>query len=374
MLVVGMANDPGACTHIRIKQPLRKIKALNLAEVDLIEGPDEATPDRCKKADVVVMGRAFSEGVIRIIKQIQEWGSRVVFDLDDNFFDISPYSPHYKQLGIMPIDMNHPDGRSLNMWKDGDNGFSVKNNRKIRKDFIDVIRIVDCITVTTEPLRKEYARFNDDVRIVPNAIDFDIWEKPPIRYDREGVRLLYTGAANHQEDFMFIKDVLKDLQDKYKQLTIVFVGTDWKMLKNELDYSRIEVHPWVPIDAYPYLLKSLCCDIGIAPISKTKFNDCRSALKWKEYSALKMATVATDHGPYKRAIINGNGLLADSKDNWMASLSKLMEDKELREKMALNAYKEVKKNYNLDFIADSWMEVFNGVRKCSPLGPGRWRR
>lgn len=360
MKIVGIVCDEGACTAIRLKQPLRKIKKFNLAEVDLIETPSDDMPARCEKADIVILGRAFSQSVVNIVKQIHIWGGKVVFDLDDNFFDISPYSPHYKDLGIMPINLDHPDGRSVKMWEDGVNGFKVKNNRIVRKDFIDVIRLVDCVTVTTEPLRKEYARFNDNVRIVPNAIDFDLWEKPDIRWNGDEVRLLYTGAANHQEDFMFIKDVLKGLQDKYPHLTIVFIGTDWKILQNNLDYSRVEVHPWVSIGAYPYLMKSLCCHIGIAPISKTKFNDCRSALKWKEYSALKMATVATNHGPYARAISNGNGMLVDWKDSWFQAISTLVENRELRERIALNSYREVKNKYNLDFIVESWMEVFKG--------------
>ena len=361
--IVGIATDTGACTNIRITQPLKKIKKFQLAEVDLIEGNAPDMAQRCEKGDVIVLGRAFSQSVVNIVKQIHTWGGKVVFDLDDNFFDISPYSLHYKDLGIMPINMDHADGRSVKMWEDGVNGFSVKNNRIVRKDFVDVIRLVDCVTVTTEPLRKEYARFNDNVRIVPNAIDFDLWEKPNIGWLGDEVRLLYTGAANHQEDFMFIKDVLRGLQDKYPQLTIVFMGTDWKVLQNNLDYRRIEVHPWVHIEAYPHLMKSLCCHIGIAPISKTKFNDCRSALKWKEYSALKMATVATDHGPYARAIRKGDtGLLAGDKDEWTDALSWVIENKMGREQIALSAYKEVKKKYNLDFVVEDWMSTFNGVR------------
>jgi glycosyltransferase involved in cell wall biosynthesis len=359
---VGFGQDIGACTDIRIKQPLKKIKKLGLADVHIIGPTDTDVQDQCKKADVVVLGRAFSQSVVNIINQIHVWGGKVVFDLDDNFFDISPYSPHYKDLGIMPINLDHSDGRSVKMWEDGVNGFKLKNNRQVRKDFIDTIRAVDCVTVTTEPLRKEYARFNDNVRIVPNAIDFDLWEKPRIKWGDDEVRLLYTGAANHQEDFMFIKDVLKALQDKYPLLTIVFIGTDWKVLQNNLDYSRIEVHPWVGIEAYPYLMKSLCCHIGIAPISKTKFNDCRSALKWKEYSALKMATVATDHGPYARAVKHGEtGLLVDGSKDWMDALSLLIADETLRNGVALSAYKEVKRKYNLDFVCDNWTNTFKGV-------------
>ena len=362
MRVLGFCQDDGACTDIRLKQPLSKIRSLGLADVDLVTDSSDTIPARVKKADVVVLGRSFSQGIVRIIEQIHEWGGKVVFDLDDNFFDISPYSPHYKDLGIMPINIDHADGRSVKMWADGEGGFSVPNNRRVRKDFVDVIRSVDCVTVTTEPLRKEYSRFNDNVRIVPNAIDFSLWEKPPIKWERDEVRLVYTGASNHQEDFFFIKDVLAALQRKHPKLKLVFLGTDWRVVKNGLDYSRVESHRWVPIPAYPYLMRSLCGDIGIAPISKTGFNDCRSALKWKEYSALKMATVATDFGPYRRAIVDGEtGCLADTPESWERALSFLIENKEIRENMAARAYEEVKTKYNLDYVVDEWVNIFAGA-------------
>lgn len=358
MRVVGFCQDDGACTDIRLKQPLNKIKILGLADVDLITDTSDTIPERVQKADVVVMGRAFSQGIVRIIKMIHDWGGRVVFDLDDNFFDVSPYSPHYKTLGIMPMNLDHPDGRSVKMWADGEGGFNVLNNRRVRKDFVDVIRAVDCVTVTTQPLYKEYSRFNDNVRIVPNAIDFSLWEKPPIRWDNDEVRLIYTGASNHHEDFFFIKDVLASLQKKYPQLKLVFLGTDWRVVKSDLDYSRVEWHKWVGIEAYPYLMRSLCGDIGIAPISKTSFNDCRSALKWKEYSALKMATVATNFGPYQRAIRPGeSGLLAGGHQEWFDALCLLIENKDARQNMAARAYEEVRAKFNLDFVVDDWLSV-----------------
>ena len=362
MRIIGFAQDSGACTNIRIAQPLKKIKSFNIAEVDLVEDTTDDIPDRVKKSNVTILGRAFSQSILKIINQVHEWGGKIVFDLDDNFFDISPYSPHYKQLGIMPINLDHADGRSVKMWEDGRDGFSVARNRQIRKDFIDVIRAVDCVTVTTEPLQKEYLRFNDHVRIVPNAIDFSIWEKPPIRWEKDEVRLLYTGAANHHEDFFFIKDVLRNLQDKHPKLKIIFLGTNWMVVPNRLDYSRVEWYPWVSIETYPYLVRSLCADIGIAPISKTAFNDCRSALKWKEYSSIRCATVASNYGPYARRIKDGEtGLLADTHKDWEEQISRLVEDVGLREKISANAYEEVHSNFNLDYVVEDWEGVFKGV-------------
>jgi hypothetical protein len=136
-------------------------------------------------------------------------------------------------------------------------------------------------------------------------VDFSVWERPSVKWAKDEIRIIYTGAANHQEDWMFVQPVLADLQKRYKNLVVCTVGMDWRYLKNDLDLDRVEVHPWVDIDAYPWMMKSLCGDIGIAPIEMTSFNDCRSSIKWIEYAAMKTAVVASDFGPYKRVMENG---------------------------------------------------------------------
>jgi glycosyltransferase involved in cell wall biosynthesis len=107
-------------------------------------------------------------------------------------------------------------------------------------------------------------------------------------------------------------------------------------------------------------MKSLCGDIGIAPISMVHFNDCRSSIKWVEYSALKVATVATDFGPYKRDMEHGKtGLLCKTQEDWNKALSFLIENETMRRQLGENAYNLCRYKFNLDFLVDEWMKVLN---------------
>jgi glycosyltransferase involved in cell wall biosynthesis len=327
-----------------------------------LEYSDQDVEKILAKTDVAVLGRGAGTHHNNVIRKLQGDGIKVVYDLDDNYMDIHPWSPHYKDLGVMPVNMEHEDGRMAKFWEDGKAGFDVSRNRRTRRAFPETIMLSDCVTVTTEPLRKTYKRFHDKVYIVPNAIDFRLWDGPPIRHVEDKVRILYTGAANHQEDFLFVREPLTELQKKHDNVVIVFVGADWKHLRNELDYSRVEVHEWVDFEAYPHFIRSLACHIGIAPITEDNFNDCRSELKWMEYSSLKMATVATNYGPYKRAIKEGEtGLLVKGQEDWFNAMSLLVEDEKLRTHLAKNAYREVKRNHNLDYTINLWMNVFEDI-------------
>lgn len=354
MKIAGFCQERSACTTLRTKHPLEKIRALGLAEVNIIT---DASPNNVvsaiKASDVVVLGRASSQNILDMIVTMNQWGKKVVFDLDDNLFEVSVLSPHYKDFGTMAVDFEGEDGSKSSVWKQGVNGFDAKVNRNRRAFFMDIVRVADCISVTTPPLEMAYRRFNDNVRILPNSIDFNIWGTPPLRWGKEEVRLLYTGATNHQEDWTFVAPVLAQLQKKYPQLKIVLVGPDWKYIDAGIDYSRVEHHGWIDFEAYPYLLKSLCCDIGIAPISKITFNDSRSSLKWLEYSALSMATVATQYGPYRRDVEDGRtGLLVRERDEWAQALSRLIEDKAYRKQLGMDAYAHCKRHYDLNYTVD----------------------
>jgi len=368
--ICGYGQDRGACTQLRIVGPLNKIEQLKLGSVEIITAGDGDAERKIKGADVIVMGRAASLPVQTMIKEMKRLGKYVVYDLDDNMFGVSPFSPHWKDFGIMPVDMDHPELGKLPMYVDGENGYDVRRNRRLRKSFIEVIRLTDCMTVTTPPLQKLYSRYHDNVHVVPNAIDFGLWKKPDITHNGGKVRVLYTGAANHREDWMFVKDVLVRLQKSHPDWTLVLVGMDWhNHSNNEIDKSRVEWHGWADIDGYPFLMRSLCCDIGIAPISKIEFNECRSSIKWLEYSALKMATVATEYGPYSRDCVDGEtALLVKEKDEWYGALSKLLEDETARKGLGERAYRKAKRLYDLDVMADRWMEVFGQSKILQAAG------
>ena len=363
MRIAGFGQERSACTGYRLKDPLNKISKLKLAEVHIIGVPNEDTEAEIDKSDVVFFGRAASDNIIYLINKIHSKGKKVVIDLDDSIFDVNPYSQHYTRLGIMPIEMANMDGEWMSMWEDGKAGFDVMSNRRFQLNFIRVLRLVDAVTCTTEPLRKLYSDYNKRVCIVPNSIDMVVWKTAPRRTEGDTVRILYTGAANHQPHVMQLMSVFEEIQKKYKNVRLAFIGTDWRSVKNTLDYSRVDVHPWVDYEAYPYLLKTTNSDIGIAPISDDFFDDCRSAIKWYEYSAINIPTVASAYGPYQREIVDGKtGILVRSNKDWVDGLSGLIEDKALRRNIATEALRDVRKNHNLDYVADDWVETFKSVK------------
>lgn len=365
MKVAGFCQDRGACTGYRVGQPIEKIRKLKLADVYAIGLMDPKTEEAVKDCDIVFMGRAGDLKALDLIRHFHTLGKRVVYDLDDSLFDVSPFSPHYQQLGIMPVNVEPERGLDkFNLWTPGEGGFDIAHNRKIRKIFVEILREVDAVTCTTEPLRKLYSRYNDHVYIVPNAIDFDVWRWNGVQHVSGVCRVGYAAGSNHQEDWFFIKNVLERTMKDLPDWRLVLLGVDWNNQWGKLDPKRVEVVPWVDFVSHPLSMALSCIDVGLAPIAEIDFNDCRSSIKWAEYAAVGAATLATDYGPYARDCKNGSdAVLCHTKDEWVEALKMLIEQPDRRKGIAENARKKVAKDFNLDFVADRWVEVFQAVHK-----------
>ena len=81
-------------------------------------------------------------------------------------------------------------------------------------------------------------------------------------------------------------------------------------------------------------------DIGIAPLERNTFNLHKSDIKFLDYSALKIATIASNVEAYAKTIVDHEtGLLVDNKSAaWFDALSELISSKEMRSQLSDNAF------------------------------------
>ena len=168
-----------------------------------------------------------------------------------------------------------------------------------------IIRMVDGVTVSTKPLKGILSKYNKNVNVNPNHLPKFLWGETQQPIPIKGKpRILWAGSDNHFQikrnsikggDFddtllSFIKSTIDDYQ-------WVFVGG----MPIELDdvSHKIERHGWRTMLEYPSFMKTLKINVGIAPLSKHIFNDCKSNIKAKEYTNLGIPGVYSSQYPYK---------------------------------------------------------------------------
>ena len=103
-------------------------------------------------------------------------------------------------------------------------------------------------------------------------------------------------------------------------------------------------------------------DIGLYPLENSKWVLGKSGLKAIQYMSFGIPTVATAVGTSKDIIKdNINGFLVNSKDDWINTLKKLIEDNDLRKRIGLEARKTVLNNYSNDVIKNKYLKILNEI-------------
>ncbi len=310
---------------------------------------DGSFRDRVEKGDLVVIQRDFSrelDAYEKVIGLAHASHKPVVLDLDDLLFEL-------------PAD--HPD-RLSNYYTDS------------LLPMLQAIMEADLVTVATPALRDYLLRFNKNIKVFPNYLIDDWWslrEPPNNELAGELITIGYMGGHTHKPDLWFILPALESILRKYQpKIRFQFWGIE---APPELTaYSQVD---WCPPKSYAYhefasYFQTQSADIMIAPLVDTLFNRCKSSIKYLEYSSLGAPGVYSRMIPYESVVENGvNGFLASSQTEWEQSLSKLIEDPTLRNEIAINAQKKIRKNWLLSPNASKLKKIYEEAVSDYPGKP-----
>lgn len=220
---------------------------------------------------------------------------------------------------------------------------------------MEQLRTSDGVIVSTPYLAEQYKGMNDRIYVVPNSIDFNEWKGLGIKkHDR--IRIGWIGGGGHAKDLEMIAPAMKEVLAKHQDAWFYCIHGCPNIYKkwDKVFYTT----KFATINLYPKFMASYKFDIGIAPLEDNNFNRGKSNLRWLEYSALKLPTIASALPDFKRVINHGeNGYLADSHEAWVEYLSLLIEDEQKRRDIGKAAYESVKANFNVNKTANHYRHI-----------------
>ena len=101
-------------------------------------------------------------------------------------------------------------------------------------------------------------------------------------------------------------------------------------------------------------------DIGIMPMPDDEWSKGKCGLKGLQYMALEIATVMSPVGVNSRIINDGvNGFLAATPEEWVEKLSALIDDEQLRNRVARNGRTTVVNEYSVASQRPVYLEEMN---------------
>jgi len=294
---------------------------------------------------------------------------KVVIDFDDDIFEINPHNVAYLFRGRKNVvlrdefdNISYDKNGPIYLWKNGKEysmlggvkkPFDLEKNKENLKAQIEILRLADLFTTPSSVLQKRLKRFvlNGKTYLRPNAIDKTVFINAPKTYDK--IRLLWTLSESHYFDWTGLYPSIGKMMKKYPNLELVTVGSKFVSAHRAIPLSRWEHHGWVDMDDYGEFMSGLNCNLGIAHVKVDNFNNKKSPLKWEEYSALGMATIASEflYGSY---IPEGCGVVYSNVAEFEDKLSNICEGKLPLAPIAAAAHQHIMDNYELKVVGDAF--------------------
>lgn len=326
-------------------------------------GDEDQLVARIKAADLYVMARTCHPNYLELVHQIHSKGKKVALDWDDDVFRVSPLSDHYHKWGTEAF-----SACGLDVWIPGKN-LDVERNKQNLDTVKRICEAVDMITVTTERLGLVYREFNENIRVLPNCVDLELWERLPLLRQKPEIRMGWFGGSSHYEDWLELSPILPDLFSKYPNLKLVIMGQAFKGTLKGIPEDRLEIHGWTNFHAYPYRAAKLDLDFAVIPLKESDFNAGKSPIKWIEMGALKVPAVTSLVPPYDLVaeMVPDNGIFVENRtDAWMVGISTMVDHPELRSKMGESAYLTVAQNFDINTQSALWSATYKEALTWQP--------
>lgn len=228
---------------------------------------------------------------------------------------------------------------------------------------LEQIKRSDALIVSTPHLKEIYKPFNNRVYCVENAIDNAPWKRPRTTSPRQGaITIGWMGGGTHNEDHEMIQDAVLEVLDKCPNARFTYISGCPPPKKYE-GVKRLKwTHAFKAIDKYPGWIARQGFDIGIAPLVDNEFNRAKSNLRWLEYSAMGIPTVASPLLHFKQSIRHGKtGFLASSHAEWVKILTMLVNEPDVRENVGAAARQSVIKDWNPQVQAKKYRAALGAI-------------
>ena len=232
-----------------------------------------------------------------------------------------------------------------------------------------ILTVADAVYVCSERLREVLtARHPRSVTLLrqPRPPRIPGEDGPPAVLTRSGsapdasaiVRVGFLGSVDHAA---FLESLLAEplraiARDRPGRIELVFCGANppfARALGARLEPFDLDFSAW------RRRALALGVGVGLAPLADSPFHRCKYFNKVLEYGSLGIAGIYSSVPPSADVVVDGQtGLLcANEPAAWHAALRRLVDDAELRLRLARAAYEDVERRFSARALEAHWREA-----------------
>ena len=315
----------------RCEIPARHLpgQAIHLGWSDLVED-DEGFPvvPRQKGASIWPFAGNASRGLI--MANLQTDGVKVLLEVDDLYLKPAPHVPGLRTDWAPALDRSRNDR------------YSHQAHRKIAQ-------WVDGVICSTPELANHYERATSaPIFLCPNSVDLADWGALTERKDGP-VRVGFAGSPSHLHDVSLVTRALDAAFRMGAELwKIGLDNVEWRWPHTNVRWEN-------SLPKYREHLKNL--DIGLCPLKKNEWADCRSDIKAIEYVLSGAIPVVQADSPAYTDWMEVAPSASSQKD-WEFTVQSLLRlDEQERKELWRDCYQFVLDNRLIEQSISTWREA-----------------
>lgn len=290
-----------------------------------------------EEADVVVGQRVCQPGAAVRWRRLADgvYGRRplLVFEIDDDLWDIDP--------------------TNLPAWN------FYRRNPAMLDNLTRCARLADVCTVSTEPLADVVRKINPNVVVLPNQLPASAFEDQRLHFAEGHVRIGWGGGLSHLLDVQEMTGALRQHFRRRPDDRFVNMGTLFDEVARAVPNTSLEQLDWTT-DLARHYRRVADLDIGLAPLRASVFNRSKSEIKFLEYAAAGVPTIASNVGPYERECRPERGaVLVTQQHEWTSALRDMATDGAGRRERGALARRYAETRHIAEHVHE-WTAVYSG--------------
>jgi glycosyltransferase involved in cell wall biosynthesis len=222
-------------------------------------------------------------------------------------------------------------------------------NRKGRTGFAAILKMCDGVTAGNEFIAQHARQFNDNICLVPTAVDTDRYTPPPEGRIRPSRLVIgWSGLGSGLKYVYEVEQALVPVLNKHRNAVLRIVSDKQPAFKH-LTASQFEYIPWSPLNEVEVIQDMT---IGIMPVEDSLWARGKCSYKMLLYMACGVPVVVSPIGMNAEVLALGQvGIGPATPSAWTEALDFLLANASERDRMGRTGRKVVEQHYSLRMLA-----------------------
>ena len=216
-----------------------------------------------------------------------------------------------------------------------------------------IAKLADCVICGNETLKAYYQQYCNNCITIPTVDNTHLYQAYWMdTFDSKTIG--WIGSKTTIDNFDLVIDALNEVTLKHPEVKIAIISNTALDYTNKINNSYL-----VPWTAETYLKEIGRFTIGIMPLKDNDMNRGKCGFKLIQYLNMKKPVIGSAVG-VNGEIINGNGIVANSTEEWVNALESLLYDENKYHECIKHIETEFFNMYHFDIIAKKLLENLEG--------------